>query len=313
MNINPKNIFISSITALLITLCGCSTTLEEPTKDAITHLDEQIDYIGKGVLHHIKKSKSELKKPSSPDDIETAKNNIRICKGINDSINNVEKQLKAIEYNDPKIPAPAQRLLVEKINSYIEFYNNLSIINNILIKNEGNMHISKKDMDKIKAIKFYLNIYIRKCKDVDSSLSRYLKNESPIIPFSFDENIIMNGIIYNVNYAEWSNTLTDNELMHKDPEHTYLFVSMRAKNTKNYDQKLPNFALLDEKGKIHEVFGYSRYSKDSFNAVMYLKAEAKEEGFLVFDVPEGSYYKLLIYNKSPKVLRYIYVNPKPKI
>jgi hypothetical protein len=313
-NWSPKKYILLFICTLsIIFISGCQSKLDEPTKSAIIQINKQIDKSGKSVLKQIRINKNSLKKPSSSKDTATEKNNLKICMNINKSIQNAEKQFKEIKYDDINIPPAAQRLLAEKLNSYIEYYTCISTINNILIKNNGNMNLSESDLNKVKKLKFYSNMYIRKCKEANHSLLEYLKNKSIVLPFNFNETININGITYNVENAKWTKKLSDNKLSNKTPEHTYLYIKIKAKNTKGYDNKLAVFALLDDNGNMHELYEYSGYSKNSFTHIKKLSGKAKEEGDLIFDVPENGYYKLLIYNKSPKELRYIYVNPMPNI
>jgi len=99
---------------------------------------------------------------------------------------------------------------------------------------------------------------------------------------------------YLVSDSWWSMTLSDNEYLDQKPDAVYLFVNLTVKNNDKEPREIPSFKLIDENNAEYEVSSKGWSVSGSIGVLDSLNPDVQKSGTIVFDVPAGHKYKLLV-------------------
>jgi len=110
-------------------------------------------------------------------------------------------------------------------------------------------------------------------------------------------------------YAVWKafykNKLSENPYLDQPPDATYLFVDLTVRNDDKQARTIAPFKLVDENGAEYETSAKAWSVEGSIGVLDSLNPGVEKKGYIVFDVPRGKHYKLVIsggYWSSDKAL-----------
>lgn len=107
------------------------------------------------------------------------------------------------------------------------------------------------------------------------------------------ETINVGYMEYEVMDVKWQNYIGD-EYLNKKANSKYLLVNISAKNKDSQSRLVPSFTLVDKNGNSYETSEDSSYLGNDAFILDSLNPNVAKNGWIVFDVPEGDSYKLVI-------------------
>lgn len=117
--------------------------------------------------------------------------------------------------------------------------------------------------------------------------------ESPT--YKEKETVAIGYTSYAVWDSWWSDYLVkDNTFLDQAPDAKYLFVEVSVRNDDKKPRMIPPFKLVDENGAQHQTTSKAWAVSDALGPLDSLNPGVIKEGVIVFDVPRGHTYKLLV-------------------
>ena len=94
--------------------------------------------------------------------------------------------------------------------------------------------------------------------------------------------------------SHWSQTLSANQFLNKRANASWLFVNITIRNNDKKARMVPPITLVDEEGREYQSSTEGTMIENSIGVLESLNPDVSVQGFVVFDVPKGRNYKLVL-------------------
>lgn len=120
------------------------------------------------------------------------------------------------------------------------------------------------------------------------------KQAPPSTDFKIGDTVSVGYMVYGVWKTRWTNQLSDNQYLNKAPNAKFLFVEVTARNDDKKARSIPQFKLIDENGAEYDTTSDAMFLDNMISFTDELNPSVSKQGYVVFDVPPGRKYKLVL-------------------
>jgi hypothetical protein len=112
--------------------------------------------------------------------------------------------------------------------------------------------------------------------------------------YKIGDTVSIGDFTYNAYRYAWSNSISDNPILDKQPDATWLILEIAVRNDGQSSANVPSFELRDKSGNKYETSPFSFRLKDNIGPMNSLNPGVTKQGFILFDLHMGPHYELVV-------------------
>lgn len=97
----------------------------------------------------------------------------------------------------------------------------------------------------------------------------------------------------NLGYCVWKTRRTD-EISYQKADSSFLIIDLSVKNSDKKARMILGFKLKDQDGREYDVSGNGMFLENDLSFLKTINPGVQTDGHIVFDVPKGNTYKLIV-------------------
>lgn len=158
---------------------------------------------------------------------------------------------------------------------------------------------------------FFVLAYLNFSYDFKADTLEQAKRAETVRVAQEGDAVVVGYTGYVVSRSWWATRITDSETLNVPPAARYLFVEVTVMNNDKEARMIPPFKLLDGNGAQFDSSSNAWAAEGSLGVLESLNPEVAKKGLVIFDVPMGREYKLLLSGGywSPEVA-HVVLHPK---
>ena len=112
--------------------------------------------------------------------------------------------------------------------------------------------------------------------------------------YGFGDTVSAGDFTYSAFRYVWTTTLSDNPLLDKRPDATWLLLEIAVRNDGRSAAMVPSFEIRDKSGRSFQPSPHSWTIADSIGILDSLNPGVTKQGFILFDLNMGPHYELVV-------------------